>query len=171
MLPSQTYVHLLGAQQSQPTDTRLWWSKAQCFLWGQARIMGSSGSKDSNSPKALKEVFKDNARERITGCVIIWCITLWFVDGNQVIFQESQSSTFWFQLVWGLRVGSQHVVDFLHLMGVLLSAKPFKDMAQDITVSPWRGTQGPWLYFFIFPVFLHFLTSPIKFPLWKFWRA
>lgn len=44
-----------------------------------------------------------------------------------VMFQESQSSIFWFQLVWG-----QHAVNFVYLVGVLVSAKQHKDMAQDI---------------------------------------
>ena len=33
------------------------------------------------------------------------------------MFWESQSSTFWFQPVWGLRAGGQHAVNFLHLRG------------------------------------------------------
>ena len=52
------------------------------------------------------------------------------------MFQESQSSAFWFQLVWGLRAGGQHASNFFHLVGVLVSAKQHKGMAQDITYSP-----------------------------------
>ena len=37
---------------------------------------------------------------------------------NRMMFWESQLSTFWFQLVWGLCAGGQHAVNFLHLVGV-----------------------------------------------------
>ena len=52
------------------------------------------------------------------------------------MFQESQSSTFWFQPVWGLHAGGEHAVNFFHMVGVLVSAKQLKDMAQDIIYSP-----------------------------------
>ena len=32
------------------------------------------------------------------------------------MFQETQSSAFWFQPVWGLHSGDQHAVNFLHLV-------------------------------------------------------
>ena len=52
------------------------------------------------------------------------------------MFCESQSSTFWFQLVWGLCAGGQHAVNFLCLVGILVSEKELKDMAHDIIYSP-----------------------------------
>ena len=52
------------------------------------------------------------------------------------MFQESQSSDFWFQLVWDLCAGDQHVVNFFHLLGVLVSAEQLKDMAQDFIYNP-----------------------------------
>ena len=53
-----------------------------------------------------------------------------------VMFQESQSSTFLFQLIWGLHAGGQHAVNLFHLVEVSVSAKQLKDMAQDIIYSP-----------------------------------
>ena len=44
-----------------------------------------------------------------------------------VMFQESQSSIFWFQLVWG-----QHAVNFVYLVGVLVSAKQLKNVHQSL---------------------------------------
>ena len=52
------------------------------------------------------------------------------------MFLESLSSTFWFQPIWGLCTGGQHIVSFFYLMGVLISAKQLKDMAQDIIYGP-----------------------------------
>ena len=37
--------------------------------------------------------------------------------------QESQSSIFWFQPVWGLHAGGQHAVNFFQVVGVLASGK------------------------------------------------
>ena len=51
---------------------------------------------------------------------------------------ESASSTFWFQLVWGLRACGQHAVNFSHLAGVSVSAKQLKDIVMNI---PWWGTR------------------------------
>ena len=90
--------------------------------------------------------------------------------------QESTSSTFWFQPVWGPRVRGQHTVNFFHLMGLSVSAKQLKGHGSEYYLSPWGGTKGPWLclmanyYFFVllrcFPLFLHFHTL-ITFILWN----
>ena len=40
--------------------------------------------------------------------------------------RESASSTFWFQLVWGLRAREQQAVNFSYLEGVSVSAKQLK---------------------------------------------
>ena len=45
------------------------------------------------------------------------------------MFWESQSSTFWFQLLWGLLDGVQHAVNFFQQVGLLVSAKELKNMA------------------------------------------
>ena len=60
-----TWVCLPATQQSQSTDTRLWWRKVQCLFAGhQARRVGSSCSKDHSSQMAFREEFKGN----IWGC-------------------------------------------------------------------------------------------------------
>ena len=50
-------------------------------MWGQARRMGSSCSKDLNSPLAFRP-FKDSVRERVAEYVISLCSVLWLVDGD-----------------------------------------------------------------------------------------
>ena len=59
-----------------------------------------------------------------------------------MVFQESASSTFRLQLVWGLGTVGQQAVNFFHLVGGLASAKQLKDMAQYIIYSPLGGTKG-----------------------------
>ena len=63
------------------------------------------------------------------------------------MFQESPSSTFWFQPVWDLRAGGQHAVNFFHLVGVLVSIKQLKDMTQDFIYSHWGRIKGSWFCF------------------------
>ena len=99
----------------------------------------------------------------------------WWWD-NWVMFQKSQS-TVWFWLFWGLCAGSEHAVNFLHFVEVLVPEKELKDMDQDIIYlrSLWGGSKGPWLsfiykhLFFFFScltcLFLCFITSQIKFVL------
>lgn len=96
--------------------------------------MGSSSSKDTGlSGKG----FKDGVREKVKGCVISLCTSLvGWRRGNGVVAQESQSSAFRFQPVWGLRAGGQHAANFFHLVGVVVSAKQLKNMSQDIINSP-----------------------------------
>ena len=68
--------------------------------------------------------FKDRVREggfRVRGQVVgIFLMGWWW--GNW----ESTSSSFWFQLVWGLCASGQHAVNFFHLVGVSVSAKWLK---------------------------------------------
>ena len=70
------------------------------------------------------KVFKDRVREGGRGLcdplVDILLIGWWWSN------RESASSTFWFQLVWDLRAGGQHTVNFFHLVGVSASAKQLK---------------------------------------------
>ena len=55
-------------------------------------------------------------------------------------------------------------VNFFYKVGVLVSTKQLKDMAQDIIYSPWGGTKGTWLCFkakllLFFPAWLFFFVS------------
>ena len=87
---------------------------------------------------------------------------------------ESASSTFWFQLVWGLCACGQHTVSFFLLVGVPVSAKQLKGRGSEYYLySPWR-TKGLWLCFIakvlLFCLallfFPHVLTSLMKSVLW-----
>ena len=78
-----------------------------------------------NHPESFQgKVFKDRIREGWCGVcdqlMDILLIGWWW--GNQ----ESTSSTFWFQPVWGLRACGQQTVNFFHLVGVSVSAKQLK---------------------------------------------
>ena len=59
-----------------------------------------------------------------------WC---W---GNRVMIQESQSSTFWFQPIWG-----DMLVVSVHLTSSTCWGFGFSKTAQGY--SPWGGTRGP----------------------------
>ena len=54
--------------------------------------------------------FKDKVRERVAGCFISSEYSPdWLVD-------EAASSTFWFQLIWGLCACEQHMVNFFYIV-------------------------------------------------------
>ena len=56
-LLNQTWVCSLNTQQSQSTDTQLWWRYIQCLLQGQTRRIGSSCSKDPKYPMTFRGGF------------------------------------------------------------------------------------------------------------------
>ena len=102
--------------------------------------------------------------------ISFWC-------GSRVMFWESHSSTFWFQLVCGgLCAGGQHAVNFLQPVRVLIFAKQLKDMSQDMIYSLEEELKvlefvlclNYYCFFSLdcFPLFLHFLTSLTEF-LWN----
>ena len=63
-----------------------------------------------------------------------WCC------GNRVMIQESQSSTFWFQPIWG-----DVLVVSMHLTSSTFWGFSFSKTAQGYGL--WGGTRGPWLCF------------------------
>ena len=65
--------------------------------------------------------FKDRVRE--WGCGLCDQLVDTLLIGWWRGHRESASSTFWFQLVWGLRAGGQHAGNFSHLLGLSVSAK------------------------------------------------
>ena len=116
----------------------------------QART-GSSCSKDPNSGMAFREGFLKTAWGR--GWQGVWSAHaqfLWPLVGGEVtrLYFSSQhhqpSGSSW---SGGLHAGGQHTVNFFCLLGVLVSAKQLKDMAQDIICSPWGEIKDPWLCF------------------------
>ena len=106
----------------------------------------------------------------LTGIILIVLSTMnlqfqdWFVSIS-LSFWNCGSFISWLQ-------SGLHVVNFYHLVEDSVSVR--LNMAQNIICSPWGGTKGPWLclhyYYLVFfdclPLFLHFLTSLIKFTLW-----
>ena len=65
------------------------------------------------------KVLKTGGGRRVAGWVIrsdLLLISWW--QGHQ-----ESTSTFWFQLVWGLHACGQQTVNFFHLMGVSVTAK------------------------------------------------
>ena len=58
---------------------------------------------------------------------------------------ESASSTFWFQLVWGLYDFGQHTDDLFHLVGPLAPAKQLQGHGSEYIYSFWGRAEGPWL--------------------------
>ena len=67
-----------------------------------------------------------------------------FLIGEWWGYWESASSTFCFQVIWGLRASGQHTIDFFRWWGLKYLPNSFKDMAHNIIHSLWR-TEGPWL--------------------------
>ena len=82
------------------------------------------------------KIFKDRVRDQLIHILLIG----WWL-GNR----ESTPSTFLFQPGWGLQACGQHAVNFFHLMGISVSAKQLKGMAQNIIYSPRGGTKSLWL--------------------------
>ena len=82
-----------------------------------------------------------------------------------MVFQESQSSPFWFQQVWGPRACSPPEVTILHLGGALVPVEELKRCVSDCYVYPLRRNQDPapscttvsFLLFFFLLVALLFL--------------
>lgn len=62
------------------------------------------------------------------------------VDGCEVTGSQHHQP-YWFQLVWVHVLLVGNVVNVSQLMGVLVSAKKFKAMAQDVIYSPYGGTK------------------------------
>ena len=115
-------------------------------------------------------------REGITQCVISSWTFFWMVGGevtgNQHHWPSGSSWSGVYMLVGNIQLTSSTCWGFQYLQN---SAE---DMAQNITHSPRGDAKCPWfclmaklLYYFVLldccPLFLHFLTSSIKFILWN----
>ena len=81
-------------------------------------------------------VFKFSRCDQLMNIFLIgWCWDNW----------ESASSTFWFQLVWGLYDFGQHTDDLFHLVGPLAPAKQLQGHGSEYIYSFWGRAEGPWL--------------------------
>ena len=105
------------------------------------------------------------SKSSIKGGFVEWAF--WLVSGEVTKWYFGISiSIFWVQLVYYPHA----CVNSFHLVGVLVSSEQLKGMAQNIIYSPCGGMKQSWLWleiscfilFDCFPVFLHFVTSPIK---------
>ena len=125
-----------------------------------------------------EKVLKNRIGERGCGVcdqlVDIFLIGWWW--GNL----ESTSSTFCFQLVWGLRACGHHTVNSSTWWGFQYLLKGSKDMAHNIIYSPWGGVRCPWLCSMaklwfcpasLFSFALPFITFQVKFILWNLRKA
>ena len=115
---------LAHMQWSQSTDTGLWWRKVQRLLQAPSKESRQLVLKSPNSLKAFRERFFKTGWRR--GCGMCDQLTDSLLIGWWWRNRESTSTTFWFQLVWGLCACGQHTVNFFHLMGVSVSAKQLK---------------------------------------------
>ena len=112
-------------QWSQSTDTRLCWRKEQCLLQMPSKeprqpVLKTLQLSDDLQRKIFRRQGEGGGHEVRDQLVDILLNGGWW--GNW----ESASSTFWFQLIWGLRARGQHTVKFFHLLGVSVSAKQLR---------------------------------------------
>ena len=165
------------SQWSQSTDARLWWRKEQRLL--------QMPSKESRQPvlKTLqlsddlqRKIFQRQGEGGVMKCVISSWRFFWMVGGEVTGSQHhSPSGSSWsgvYTLMGNIQLTSSTCWGFQYLQN------SSEDMAQNIIHSPWGDSKCPWfclmaklLYYFLLldccPLFLHFLTSPIKFILWN----
>ena len=144
--------------QSHSADTVLWWRKAQCLLQVPSKENRQPMLERPWLPKDLQRgVFKGHIRgDDCRGpdqLVDILLISLWW----------GSSMTFYFFLNFNWSgVYHHHALNFLYLVGALVSAEQLRDMCQDIS-SPWGRAKGPWLGFMAKLLFcfscLHFFVS------------
>ena len=94
----------------------------------------------------LGRIFKVRVRERLTECVVSLGTILWLVDGEvtrwwfeNLNHQHSGSNQ---KIVSDLYVCGQCAVNIFYIVGVLVSAKLLKDLAQNIICRLWVGTEG-----------------------------
>ena len=105
------------------------------------------------------------------GCVISSWKFFWLVGGEAIRSQHHQSygsnRSGVYMLVGSIQLTSSTWWGFQYLKN------SSEDMTQNISYSPWGGTKGlmaKHLLFclaWLFPFFLHFLTSLIKYTIWS----
>ena len=133
LLLNCTWASLPEAQQSQSTDTGLWWRKARCLWHGSKERewcstslpQWLSGKGFSRQPEGARHRVRD---QPVGSSLIGW----WWV--NRVMFCV-QSSGLGSTFSWPACSGGS------------VSVRQRKDMAQNVIYHPWRGTKGPWLCF------------------------
>ena len=163
-LPNQTWVH--SSKCSKAYLLMLDCGEGQCSIYCKAKqsVWAANAQKDWTPHWLLGKGFqrqgKGESCEVLDQLVDILLIGWWWHN------QESTSSTFWFQLVWGLHVHGHHAVNSFHLMGVLISVKQLKNVCQVLSFMFFREElKILWLYcmadllFKLLPVLLTQLLS------------
>ena len=70
----------------------------------------------------------------------------WLVGSEVIRSQHHQPSTFWFLLVCGYVLAGSMPLTSSTWWRLQYLQNSLKNMASDITCSPWDGTKGPWLF-------------------------
>ena len=87
----------------------------------------------ANSQKTQTSLWlNDRLRERV----------VWYLISARILFSlvGAEGIGFWFQPAWSLCACGQSAANVFHLVGVSVSAKQPKDMAQNIIYSSYGGT-------------------------------
>ena len=87
----------------------------------------------ANSQKTQTSLWlNDRLRERV----------VWYLISARILFSlvGAEGIGFWFQPAWSLCACGQRAANVFHLVGVSVSAKQPKDMAQNIIYSYYGGT-------------------------------
>ena len=135
LLPNQTWVCLPTCSKAKLLT--LGWREGNCS--GYCRVPSRKSRKlVLNRPKLpngfqgmlLKTEWGMRKYDQLRDILLI---SWWW--GNQ----ESTSSTFCFQPVWGLHACGQHTVNFFHLMGVWVSEEWLKGYGSDYYLCLWGG--------------------------------
>ena len=177
MLLKQTWVHEPTVSEANLLTLGCDEGKSSAYCRCQARSPDSQCSKYSISPMTFKEkFFRDRVREGVMKCVISSWRFFWMVGGEVTGSQHHRpSGSSWsgvYMLMGNKQLTSSTCWGFQYLQN------SSEDMAQNIIHSPWGDSKWSWfclmaklLYYFLLldccPLFLHFLTSPIKFILWN----
>ena len=149
-----TQVRVSEAQWSQ-RDWRVEFGTEQGLLQGQARRTEQAAhAQKSPSSKKLDGFWGRVLTGKIwgEGCRVCDLPLVGWWWGNRVGFQESQSSAFMFQSVWGLCPRLSLKLSSSTWVGALVPVEECRDVYQIVTYIPWRG--------YAFRLFLLFLHSP-----------
>ena len=104
--------------------TMSWWRKGQHLLQAQSKESRQLMLKRPKLPVGFQGKFSKTRWERgLQGDQLMDTLLIGWWWGDWA----STSRTLWFQPVWGLCVCGRHLVNFLHLWGVSVSAKQLKE--------------------------------------------
>ena len=103
-----------------------------------------------------KRSLKTGWGKGVVGCMLSSWTFFWLVGGEVIGSQHHQPSGS--QMLWGLCACGQQKLTSSTWWGFQYLQNSSKDMAQNISCSPWGGTKGPWLCLMATIVILSCLT-------------